>query len=123
MATIGVVSSTSTASSRGIPDFGDSLERWRNLDGKTGEEWYVDVKTAEFTATPRLWAKFAEKKGGYTVQSFDFDCKSVRIAVTSTATYGKDDNLLSSADAGGGWQRVIPSSMGEQMYNGMCGTR
>jgi len=108
---------------KGIPDFGDTVERWRGLSGKAGEEWYVDVKSTEFAVTPRLWAKFAEKKGGYTVQSLDFDCKSRRIAVTSTAVYGKDDDLLNSSAAGGGWQRVIPSSKGEQMYNGMCGTR
>lgn len=108
---------------KGIPDFGDGLERWRNVGGKAGQELYVDAKTAEFTGTPRLWAKFVEKNGGYTVQAFAFDCKSRRIAVASTAIYNSDDSLQNRSDAGGDWQNLIPSSTAEQMYNGICRTQ
>jgi tetratricopeptide (TPR) repeat protein len=106
---------------KGIPDFGQYVERWRSMGGKAGEEWFVDVKSTEFAETPRLWAKFTEKDKRYSVQAFEFDCKGRRIAVTSIAKYGKDEELVGSSDAGGGWQRIIPQTRGEQMYIGMCG--
>jgi tetratricopeptide (TPR) repeat protein len=106
---------------KGIPDFGQYVERWRSMGGKTGEEWFIDVQSTEFGSTPRLWAKFMEKDKGYTVQSFDFDCKSRRIATTSIAKYNKGEQLVGSSETGSGWQRVIPQTRGEQMYFGMCG--
>jgi tetratricopeptide (TPR) repeat protein len=106
---------------KGIPDFGQYVERWRSMGGKAGEEWFIDIKSTEFSATPRLWAKFMEKDQSYSVQAFDFDCKSRRIAMTSIAKYNKDEELVGSSDTGGGWQRVIPQTRGEQMYFGMCG--
>jgi tetratricopeptide (TPR) repeat protein len=105
---------------KGIPNFASTIERWRLLGEQPGEAWYVDVKSTEFGSTPRLWAKFMEKNGNYTVQSFDFNCKERRIRVTSTVLYSKDEDLLNSSEAVAGWQRVIPDSRGEQMYNGMC---
>ncbi len=106
---------------KGIPDFGQYVERWRSMGGKVGEEWFIDVQSTEFTATPRLWAKFLEKDKGYTVQAFDFDCKGRRIAMTSIAKYNKDEELVGSSETGSGWQRVIPQTRGEQMHFGMCG--
>jgi hypothetical protein len=43
--------------------------RWVQEVGK----WYIDVKGTQFTAAPRLWAKFVQKNGTYTFQSFEFD--------------------------------------------------
>ncbi len=106
---------------KGIPDFGQYVERWRSMGGKAGEEWFIDIKSTEFGGTPRLWAKFMEKDQSHTVQAFDFDCKSRRIAMTSIAKYNKAEELVGSSDTGGGWQRVIPQTRGEQMYLGMCG--
>lgn len=106
---------------KGIPDFASTIDRWRLLGGKPGEEWYLDVKSAEFGTAPRLWAKFIHKDKTLDIQSFDFDCKGRRLATTSVATYDKDGNLLGSNDSNSGWQRVIPDSLGEQIFNGMCG--
>jgi tetratricopeptide (TPR) repeat protein len=106
---------------KGIPDLGQYVERWRSMGGKAGEEWFIDVQSAEFGSTPRFWAKFIEKDKGYTVQAFDFDCKSRRLAMTSVAKYDKDEELVSSSETGSGWRGVIPQTRGEQMYLGVCG--
>jgi tetratricopeptide (TPR) repeat protein len=105
---------------KGIPAFADTTERWRLMGGQTGEEWYVDVKSTEFTDNPRLWSKFMQKDKGFNIQAFDFDCKDRRIAITSTATYNKDGEFVNGSDSNGGWQRIIPESRGEQMFDGMC---
>lgn len=105
---------------KGIPNFADTIERWRLMGGKAGEEWYVDVKSTEFTDTPRLWAKFTQNDKGFNIQSFDFDCKGRRIAVTSTAVYNKDGDFVSGSESNTGWQHIIPESRGEQMFDGMC---
>ena len=108
---------------KGIPNFADTIERWRSMGGKVGEEWYLDVKSTKFTDTPRMWAKFMQKDKGFTVQAFDFDCNGRRIAVTSTAVYSKDGEFVNGYDSTKGWQRIIPESRGEQMFEGMCGGR
>jgi tetratricopeptide (TPR) repeat protein len=106
---------------RGIPDFGQYVERWRSMGVRPGEDWFIDVKSTDFSGTPHLWAKFMNKDKSYTIQAFNFDCKSRRIDVASVASYNKNDELVGSSDTEGGWQRVIPQTRGEQMYLGMCG--
>jgi hypothetical protein len=77
---------------KGIPDFGKSLQRWRSMGGKFGEEWFIDIKSTEFGETPRLWAKFMEKDQSHIVQSFDFDCKVRRITMTSLRSTTRTKN-------------------------------
>lgn len=106
---------------KGIPDIGQYIERWRPMGGKEGEEWFIDVQSMELKETLRVWAKFKEKDKGHTVQAFDFDCKTRRIAATSTAKYNSQGEFLESSTTGSGWQQVIPETRGEQLYFGMCG--
>ena len=56
----------------GIPNFADTVERWRLLGN--GQESYLDVKTVEFTnldGPARLWLKIVGKDKTYTVDSYD----------------------------------------------------
>lgn len=106
---------------KGMPDFAQSVERWRSVGDRAGGQWFIDIKTTGFGEIPQLWAKCMEKDKGYTVQAFDFDCKGRRIATTSITKYNKDGELVGSSDRGVGWQRVVPETWGEQMYIGMCG--
>ena len=65
----------------GTPDSGKLVGRWRYMGGKPGgEEWFVDVKSTQFTETFRLWTKSLKKDKSYSLWAFDFDCQGRRIA-------------------------------------------
>ena len=108
---------------KGIPNFAGTVGRWRLLGASpNGQENYVDVKSVEFAdnGPARLWLKTVNKNKSYTAQSYDLDCKTRRLNLTSTVVYNKDDEIVSSSDLSGGWQRIIPETRGEQLFNGMC---
>ncbi len=106
----------------GIPNFADTVERWRSL-GSGKEDWYLDVKSLEFGQTARLWIRTGQKDKTYTLASYEIDCTGRRLNSTSRATYDQQDHLLNSSEANTGWQRIIPETIGETLYNGMCSAR
>jgi hypothetical protein len=53
---------------------------------------------------------------------YELDCKARRINGASTVTYDSKGNVLSSSEVSSGWQRVIPDTIGEHIYNGACGS-
>lgn len=107
---------------KGIPDSADSTERWRSL-GKSagGDEIFLDVKSAEFpnNAPVTLWLRFEEKKESQKVE-YEIDCKGKLINEASSISYGADGKVSSSSEIASGWKRVIPDSVGEQIFNGAC---
>jgi tetratricopeptide (TPR) repeat protein len=106
---------------KGIPNFADSTDRWRLLGRSAdGEEYYLDVKSADFSREGvRLWIKTVGKKETQTI-AYEMDCKMKRINNTSSITYDSRGKVMSSSEMGGEWQRIIPDTIGEQLYNGAC---
>ncbi len=107
----------------GFGEYGKATERWRLMGSSpSGENFYLDVKTLEFSANgpARLWLKVLSKKPTYTVDAYEVDCKANRINQVSTAVYDSNNDLVGSTDLFRGWQRVIPDTMGEQLSSGMC---
>jgi tetratricopeptide (TPR) repeat protein len=108
---------------RAIPIFGAVLERWRMLGlSPGGEQNYLDVKTVEFSlgGSTTLWLKTVEKNGRYTVRSYEIDCKSKSLRMKSAVQYGANDEAVRSSDDSGEWQGIVPDTLGEQLYGGMC---
>jgi hypothetical protein len=108
---------------KGIPNYADGMDRWRLLGSSPGgEQHYIDVKTAEFSNSvpARLWLKTVKKDESYTVQAYELDCKGGRINATSTVQYSPNDEIISTSETSGGWQRIVPETLGEQLHNGMC---
>ena len=108
---------------KGIPMSADGLGRWRLVGSSPGgEQHYIDVKTAEFSdsAFSRLWLKTVRKDESYTVQAYELDCKLGQIKATSTVLYSANDEVVGSSESSSGWQRIVPETLGEQLYNGMC---
>ena len=107
----------------GVPNFADSIDRWRAL-GRTADQadYFLDAKSAEFPSdgSVHLWVKMVGKKETQTVE-YELDCKTRRISRASTVTYDSNGKLLSSSEVSSGWQRVIPDTIGEQIFNGACG--
>lgn len=107
---------------KGMPNFADSTERWRAL-GRTAnqEDYFLDAKSAEFPSDGpvRLWVKSAGKKETHTVE-YELDCKTRHMNVASTVTYDSNGTVLTRSEVSSGWQRIIPDTIGEQIYNGAC---
>jgi tetratricopeptide (TPR) repeat protein len=107
---------------KGIPTFADSTERWRALGRAANQEdYFLDAKTAEFPSEGpvRIWIKMVGKKETQTLE-YELDCKARRMNAASTVIYDSDGKVLSSSEVGSGWQRIIPDTIGEQIYNGAC---
>jgi len=108
---------------KGIPNFADSTDRWRTL-GRTAdqEDYFLDVKSAEFPkdGPVRIWLKFVGKKQTQTVEN-ELDCKTRRMNRASIVTYDSNGTVVTSSEVSSGWQRIIPDTIGEQLYNGACG--
>ena len=109
---------------KGIPNFADSTDRWRAL-GRTAdhEDYFLDAKSAEFPSDgpAHLWVKTVGTKETQIVE-YELDCKTRRMNGASTVTYDSNGKVLSSPEVSSGWQRVIPDTIGEQIYNGACGS-
>jgi tetratricopeptide (TPR) repeat protein len=109
---------------KGIPNFADSTDRWRMLGRTTDQEdYFLDAQTAEFPndGPVRLWVKMMGKKETQTVE-YELDCKTRRMNGASTVKYDSNGKVLTRSELSGGWQRVIPDTIGEQIYKGACVT-
>lgn len=109
---------------KGIPNFAESTDRWRMLGtNAVGGKYYLDVKSVEFLVggLVRLWIKTMGKKQRQIV-AYEMDCKTSRINDTSTVVYDFNDKVVSTSESNSGWQRIIPDTIGEQLYNGSCST-
>jgi hypothetical protein len=105
------------------PDDANATERWRLVGTSAdGEELYLDVRTAEFANNEhaRLWLKTVSKAPTHTVEAYEVECKLRRINRTAFVVYDANDKVLRSSDTSSGWQGIVPESMGERLYNGVC---
>ncbi len=108
---------------KGIPNFAERVERWRSLGvGGDGEQYFLDVKSAEFRngERPQVWIKSISKDKKSSVLAYEADCKTRRLNQQSAVAYDAARKLVSSSDVGTGWQVVVPGTIGEQLYNGLC---
>jgi tetratricopeptide (TPR) repeat protein len=106
----------------GMPDYGKFTERWRSLGAfGHGEKYYLDVKASEPLSDrfPRIWVKRIGAKQSE-VTSFELDCSSRRLRVTTSIVYDAIGNTVGSSDVGEGWSYVAPDTLGEQLWNGVC---
>lgn len=70
--------------------------------------------------TAKLWLKLVSKKPGYTIAAQEIECGSKRIRQTSSVEYDSAGTPLKTLSMGSGWQPIIPDSLGEQLYTGVC---
>jgi tetratricopeptide (TPR) repeat protein len=106
----------------GMPDYGKSTERWRFLGTYgNGEKYYIDVKSSEPLSKqfPRIWVKSVGAKTS-DVMAFELDCAPRKYKVTSNVVYDKDGNVVGNGNVSGFWSDVIPDTLGEQLWNGVC---
>jgi hypothetical protein len=48
------------------------------------------------------------------------DCNGRRMNATSVVVYDPKGRVVNNSDFGSGWQRIVPDTIGEHLYNGIC---
>jgi tetratricopeptide (TPR) repeat protein len=108
-----------------MPDFASSLERWRSV-GTTndGDALSVDVKAAEPTENGlRLWLKSVSKSGSSEVELYEADCSRHSLRVSARVQYARGGEVTSRSDEEQPWQRPVPGTVGESLYDGACASQ
>jgi tetratricopeptide (TPR) repeat protein len=103
------------------------VDRWHLASKSPNGELYIDSQTAEFadTNSARFWVKNLDTKktakGSYTVEQYAIDCRMKKINMLSFLKYNSDGGAaIASSDVESGWQSIVPDTLGEQLYLGMC---
>lgn len=96
-------------------------ERWEPIY-TAGVEYSLDIQTLDFSkpgmASFWLKGKRAHSKY-YTEENYHIDCSDRKIKSLFSAQYDGQGNILGSSGEQN-WQGILPESLGEFLYNGMC---
>jgi tetratricopeptide (TPR) repeat protein len=107
----------------GFPDSADFTERWRTIgSAQSGKTYAIDVRRSEVLPSKpvQLWVKETEVRGSSNVIAFGIDCNSEKIRTDSSVSYNAGGGVSGSSDYSSGWSSVVPDSIGEQLWNGVC---
>lgn len=107
---------------RGYPNSPDSIERWRKTSPLPNAEAYLDMKTFD-DGRPQavnFWIKQARTDDGpYTVSQYELNCGARQMRPLSSTQYDASRTVVSSR-RGGGWNTIVPDTLGEGFYDGAC---
>jgi hypothetical protein len=97
------------------------LDRWRAISKTPGTEYYIDAQTLNFSPdNVSVWVKILNTSTqNYSQQNYEIDCSGRKIKSVSATNYDAHGNLKYRS-AAQDWQSVVPESIGEVLYNGMC---
>jgi tetratricopeptide (TPR) repeat protein len=108
--------------SRGIYQGSTSiLDRWRVISKTPDTEYYIDAQTLNVSPDNfSVWVKVLNiKSQNYSRQNYQIDCSGRKIKSVSATNYDSHGNLTYRS-AAQDWQSVVPETIGEVLYNGMC---
>jgi tetratricopeptide (TPR) repeat protein len=99
-----------------------SSDRWKVISKTADTEYSVDTQTLGFRQgnTVSLWVKIMNTKNNtYSQQEYQLDCSGRKIKSISVTSYNSVGNVMHTSP-GQEWETVVPESMGEVLYNGVC---
>ena len=97
-------------------------DRWKKISSNGVMEYSIDIQTLDFSKgnLVSLWFKSTDTNlKAYTEQNYQIDCEGKKIKSLSSTTYDLSGNAGNSTGEQD-WQSVVPESVGEILYNGMC---
>ena len=101
------------------------MDRWRLVGASAGVNvHFIDARSVVFptNGVGQLWVKTTSSAQTVTVQGYDINCRTKRLNATSFVEYDAEGNVVRSMDTVGVWQQVVPGTIGEQLYDGLCAT-
>lgn len=98
---------------------------WRLAVATDATDAYYDpARTNKSTRSAKGWIKYVDKSGGveqsHTLAYQEFDCVADRSRTLDDIAYSKDDKTLSKTQSPGIWRRIVPESIGEDLYKVFC---
>lgn len=109
----------------GFPTYADAIDRWRAISSQRDSHVYIDMRTFDDARreSARLWIKQTtgsnDVAAPYSVQQFELNCASIQIHIVSLASYDAAGNFTGSRE-GGKWESVVPDTLGEMLFGGVC---
>jgi hypothetical protein len=109
-----------------FPDFGLSVDRWRQFSRTSDTRRYIDMKSFEArNGSVKLWIKDGngenDTRGPYKLFRFELNCSAEQIRTLSWAEYDETGNVARTGE-GGRWGSVMPDTLGETLEHGACGS-
>lgn len=100
------------------------LNRWKMFSSNLNTTSYLDTQTLDVsTSTVSLWVRTINNNtSNYNEQNYQIDCAGKRIQSLTSVSYDAYGNELNTLGQQG-WESVIPQSMGEVLYNGVCSSQ
>jgi hypothetical protein len=108
---------------RGYLNAPDAIDRWREISPLVNTRVYVDMKTFndDRRQAVNLWIKEARRgdNGPYSVEQFELNCGASQLRMMSSANYDAAGNFIGGG-RGGNWTSIVPETLGENLYDGVC---
>jgi tetratricopeptide (TPR) repeat protein len=109
------------------PDFSKSIDddRWGEVARRQSARVYIDLKTFDDdpNVPAKMWIKEVQVSDGdmgpYALEEYELNCSARRIRATSIANYDASGELIGHHE-GGTWNSIVPETIGETLYNGVC---
>lgn len=98
------------------------IDRWKTISTNPGSEFSIDTQTLDFSnGNPvSLWLKSLRRKtGSYVEEQYQIDCSGREIKLISSIAYSPSGRQTSFGTEGD-WQPIVPDTIGETLYKGMC---
>jgi tetratricopeptide (TPR) repeat protein len=107
---------------RGYPNAPDAIYRWRETSSPPNARVYVDMKTFndERRQAVNFWIKqVRDDNGPYSVDQYELNCGTRQLHTTSSTSYDATGNFIGSR-RGSSWTSIVPDTLGESFYDGIC---
>jgi tetratricopeptide (TPR) repeat protein len=98
------------------------MDRWKIISKTPDSEYSVDIQTLDFSQgnITSLWVKVLNTKTqNYSQQNYQIDCSGRKLKAASATNYNSIGNVIYTRPVQD-WQSIVPESIGEFLYNGMC---
>ena len=116
----------------GFPRYADAIDRWREISSKQDDSHaydshvYVDVKTFDDARSDsrKVWVKQTRAFPNdvaipYSIEQYELNCGTKQIRRLSFAEYGSSGNLIGTSESDK-WGSIVPETLGETLFSGLC---
>jgi tetratricopeptide (TPR) repeat protein len=106
---------------RGYPNGPGAIDRWREISPLVNARVYVDIKTFSDEGQPvNLWIKEVRGDNGpYSIEQIELNCRARQLRMITFTGYDASGNLTGSR-RGDNWTSIVPDTLGENLYDGVC---
>ena len=97
-------------------------DRWESISKTAENEYLIDTQTLDFSQAGNvsLWVQISNTNdNSYFRTNFQINCTDRKIKSASSTRYDSTGNVTGTIPEQD-WQSVVPETIGEALYNGMC---